>query len=138
MWVKRSELDGLKNKIEEMHQLLGNEREAGAYHKARFEGQQSLVSKMEGQIVVLTQEKKELLDELLIASGVKMSKYQEQVALKQLANEDVQPQYSGQTRQWAHDASAKTFGTSVANQRQMEIMEELERNAGLISMEDGG
>lgn len=133
MWLSRHDFNELKALTRVAQNKENDALRDSVYYKALYESDKLYTSKLEEQIKMLNQEKKELLDELLIASGVKMSKYQEALALKQMNDTDNTPAYNGQMRQWEHDMTSKSLKEteSQKNQRAIELVEQLERESEL-------
>jgi hypothetical protein len=78
-------------------------------------------------------EKKELLEDLLIASGVKMSKQQEELLKAQQREGEDRPNYGGQTRNLSHDLTQQSIqeSSSDRDRRAIAILEQLEKEAGV-------
>ncbi len=133
MWISFKRYEELQAELKVSTRLLSDSLAQSSYYEAKLDAQDSLVKKLETEVEVLRSEKKELLDDLLIASGVKMSKYQEALAQKQLEeNGQDQPNFTGQTRQWAAERTRDGMMTQEEkNRRAIEIVEELERSAEL-------
>ncbi len=133
MWISFKRYEELQAELKVSTRLLSDSMAQSSYYAAKLDAQDSLVKKLETEVEVLRSEKKELLDDLLIASGVKMSKYQEALAQKQLEDTGQdQPNFTGQTRQWAAERTRDGMMTQEEkNRRAIEIVEELERSAEL-------
>ncbi len=133
MWISFRRYEEIQAELRTSARLLSDSLAQSSYYEAKLDAQDSLVKKLETEVEVLRSEKKELLDDLLIASGVKMSKYQEALAQKQLEeNGQDQPSFTGQTRQWAAERTRDGMMTQEEkNRRAIEIVEELERSAEL-------
>jgi hypothetical protein len=133
MWISSSKLDALREELVSTQRLLRDSMAQAAYWEAKLDANQDLIARLLSEVEDLTKEKKELLDELLIASGVKMSKYQEQILKKQLeqSGDDV-IDTGNQTRNWAQKMERESFLTNEQkNQRAIQIVAELEREAAL-------
>jgi len=129
MWISFKRYDELQAELKVAERLRSEAEKQCAYAEAKLDSQEEMFKKLEDQVKVLASEKKELLDELLIASGVKMSKYQEALAQKQLEDSGQdQPSFTGQTRQWAAERTRDSLMTQdEKNRRAIEIVAELER-----------
>jgi hypothetical protein len=133
MWISSFKLDALREELVSTQRLLRDSMAQAAYWEAKLDANQDLIARLLSEVEDLTKEKKELLDELLIASGVKMSKYQEQILKKQLeqSGDDV-IDTGNQTRNWAQKMERESFLTNEQkNQRAIQIVAELEREAAL-------
>lgn len=131
-WISSLELKDLKVEVSVLQRLLRESEKQTAYAEARLDSQEVQVEQLQKELEFARGEKKELLEELLIASGVKMSKYQEALAKKQLEQEDLTPNFTGQTRSWAHQMERESIMTpEQKNRRAIELVEELERETGL-------
>lgn len=94
--------------------------------------------KLEETIRLLRDEKKELMDDLLISSGVRMSKIQEQIMSREVQVNDNQPDFINQSSQWSQQMTSESL-REVQNERNLraiKLVDELERESG-IKIPDG-
>ncbi len=132
MWISLKRYDELLAEVKVADRVKSEAEKQSAYAEARWASAQVEIEKLEKQLEITKQERKEMLDDLLIASGVKMSKYQEALVEKQLQETDNQPSFTGQTRQWAAQRTQEGLMTDAEkNKRAIEIVAELEREAAL-------
>jgi len=138
MWISHKEFNELLAENRVFERLMREAEKQTAYAEAKLDSSEELNRKLEKEIEILRAEKKELLDDLLIASGVKMSKYQEALAMKQLDAEDKDTSSVSQTRQWAHEMTQNSImSQEERNRRAIKLVEELEQEALLGGKENG-
>lgn len=121
--------------IDKLKDQLSEERVENATLKAQVEYFKLTVNDAKSRVEYVEKEKKDLLEDLLVASGVKMSKQQIELLQRQ-ANEDENEQRSGgQTRQWAQDLTTQNLVLTEdeRNQRALQLIEDLEKE-----FENGG
>lgn len=124
---KSVKIDELSAKVDVWTRLASEAEKENAFNKAKYESAREYINRLESEIEVLRNEKKELLDELMVASGLRNSRYQDKVEeAVEPYRKDV-PQYN-QTRQWQHNMEEEN-GLSKADRdrRAIEYMAQLEQ-----------
>lgn len=127
MWLRRKTHDDLVAKNDLLQRLLLDSERDSSYFRAKYEALEINLEKQSYLISELTKEKNSLMNDLMVTSGVRMSKQQELLMEKQLreSSPNNNNSFTSQTRQWERQKMQEHL--TLSDEERLKVMEELEK-----------